>query len=101
MVRQLLDIPTWLEKRSLRWFLILLLLVIFTMSGGALWYFQQQLINMQVENTKLRDQLTNYLVVANTTTVGALDRNTTALNENSRIMNRMEQQLDNIAGRLK
>jgi len=101
MVRQLLDVPTWLEKRSLRWFLILLLLVIFGMSGGALFYFQKQLMMMQTENVKLRDQLTQYLVVANTTTVGALDRNTLALTENGRVMHRMEQQLDAIALRLK
>lgn len=101
MLRQLLDIPTWLEKRSLRWFLILLLMVIFGMAGGALFYFQKQLMVMQTENSKLRDQLTSYLVVANTSTVSALDRNTAALAENARIMHRMEEQLDNLAGRLK
>lgn len=101
MLRQILDVPTWLEKRSLRWFLILLLMVIFGMSGGALFYFQKQLMLMQAENGRLRDQLTNYLVVANTATTGALDRNTAALTENSRVMHRMEQQLDTLAGRLK
>lgn len=101
MVRQLLDVPTWLEKRSLRWFVILLSLVIFAMSGAALFYFQKQLMSMQAENAKLRDQLTNYLVVANTTTVGALDRNSAALAENSRVLHRMEAQLDALAGRVK
>lgn len=101
MVRQLLDVPTWLEKRSLRWFLILSFLIIFAMAGGALFYFQKQLMSMQGENSKLRDQLTNYLVVANTATVGALDRNSAALAENSRVLHRMEAQLDALAGRVK
>jgi hypothetical protein len=101
MVRQILDIPSMLEKRSLRWFLILLLMVIFAMSGGALFYFQKQLMAVQEQNAKLREQLTNYLVAANLSTVSALDRNTTALNENSRVIHRMEQQLDILAGRTK
>jgi hypothetical protein len=101
IIRTVLDIPSMLEKRSLRWFLILLLMVIFGMGTGALFYFQKQLMGVQEENVKLRDQLTNYLVVANTATTGALDRNSTALSENSRVIHRMEQQLDVLAGRLK
>jgi hypothetical protein len=100
ILRTVLDIPSMLEKRSLRWFLILLLMVIFGMATGALFYFQKQLMVVQGENVKLRDQLTNYLVVANTATTGALDRNSTALSENSRVMHRMEQQLDRLAARL-
>ncbi len=101
ILETVLDIPSRLEKKTLRWFIIFLVMMIFLMSAGALYYFQKQLIAMQSENSKLRDQLTNYLVVANTATVGALDRNSIALNENSRIMHRMEQQLDTLAGRLK
>lgn len=101
VVDAVLDIPSRLEKKTLRWFVIFLVMLIFMMSAGALYYFQRQLMALQSENAKLRDQLTNYLVVANTSTVGALDRNTIALNECSRIMQRMEQHLDAMAGRLK
>lgn len=99
VVDAVLDIPSRLEKKTLRWFVIFLVMMIFMMGAGALWYFQRQLIALQTENTKLRDQLTNYLVVANTSTVGALDRNTIALNECSRIMHRMELSLDRLAGK--
>jgi hypothetical protein len=101
ILTEILDVPARLEKRSLRWFVIFLLMMIFMMAGGALFYFQGQLMAMRAENSKLRDQLTEYLVVANTTTVGALDRNTAALAENSRVMHRMEQMLDAIALRNK
>lgn len=101
VVEAVLDIPSKLEKKTLRWFVIFLVMMIFMMGAGAIFYFQKQLMALQTENTKLRDQLTNYLVVANTSTIAALDRNTIALNECSRIMQRMEQQLDSLAGRLK
>lgn len=99
VVDAVLDIPSRLEKKTLRWFVIFLVMMIFMMGAGALWYFQRQLMALQVENAKLRDQLTNYLVVANTSTIAALDRNTVALNECSRIMVRMESTLDKLSAR--
>lgn len=99
VVEAVLDIPSRLEKKTLRWFVIFLVMMIFMMGAGALWYFQRQLMALQVENAKLRDQLTNYLVVANTSTIGALDRNTIAMNECSRIMIRMESALDKLSAR--
>jgi hypothetical protein len=101
VVRQILDIPSMLEKRSLRWFVILLSLVILAMAAGALFYLQRQMMALQADNVILRDKVTNYLLVSNVAMTAAMDRNTTALNENSRVTHRVEQMLDALSAKLR
>lgn len=87
-VEAAIDVPTRLERKSIKWFLIALVLFCFGMAGSAVYYFQGQvadtrreMLEMRKENTGLRDQLTSYLVSANVSTTGALDRCTAALRE--------------------
>lgn len=81
MLETVLDLPSRLEKKTLKWFIIFLVMFIIIMAGGAVWYFQMQLKMMQGENLALRDKLTDYLVTTNLATVSALDRCTAALRE--------------------
>lgn len=97
MVREILDVPSMMQNKPLRWFIILLVMMIFAMSGMALLYFQRQLTAMSTENLALRDRLTDYLVTANNGTLGALNRCTEALNDNARVTRRVEQLLDRLS----
>lgn len=92
LLSEVLDIPAKLEKRTTKWFVIALVMLIFGMAGAALGYFQRQLLAMQVsyegvrsENIALRDKLTDYLVNANISTTEALNRCTATLNETNLI----------------
>lgn len=108
IIGTVLDIPERLAGKNAKWFIIFLSMLVFFMGAGALFYQQKQMsemraeaISIREESNLLRKQLTDYLVVANVSTTSALDRNTAALAENSRIMHRMEAMLDVLAAKLK
>ncbi len=92
----MVDLPSQFEKKSMKWFIIALGMLVFVMAGGAVYYFQMQLKMMQTENLALRDRLTDYLVTANITTVSALDRNTAALREETQTNRDVKEVLNRI-----
>lgn len=113
------ELPSKLGRWPLQNHVILLIMIIFAMGAGALFFQQKQMSEdrmrnakevselraesaaLRVESNMIRDKLTEYLVTANVSTTGALDRNTIALAESNRIMHRMEVMLDALKERLK
>jgi hypothetical protein len=87
-IEHVIDLPSRLEKRSARWFIIFMGMMIFSMAGAAVYYLMRDVQEMREENNELRSKLSTYLVEVSRSTAGvlstaglAMDRCSAALRE--------------------